>query len=102
MDKNIILEKFSSTFFIEGEKMKNYFIINNLENFDEVLTEFEDMRKKAFDIIWEKSEHTKLTSKEVENLSEKYLKENYPWINIKGIKAVNNYLIWLSWHEGII
>jgi len=102
LDKNKILKKFSSTFSIDGEKMKSYFEDNNLENFDEILKEFEDMRTDTFNIIWNKSEHSQFTSKEIENLSEKYLKENHFWIDEEGIKTVNNYLLWMSWHEGIL
>lgn len=93
---------FSSTFFINGEKMKEYFETNNLENFDEILKEFEEMRIDTFNMIWKESTHLQFTNKEVESLSKKYLKENYPWINDVGIKAVNNHLLWMCWHEGII
>lgn len=93
---------FSSTFFINGEKMKEYFETNNLENFDEILKEFEEMRIDTFNMIWKESTHLQFTNKEVESLSKKYLKENYPWINDFGIKAVNNHLLWMCWHEGII
>ncbi|SEW38574.1 hypothetical protein SAMN05421841_2482 [Chryseobacterium wanjuense] len=93
---------FSSTFFINGEKMKDYFETNNLENFDEILKEFEEMRIDTFNMIRKESTHLQFTNKEVESLSKKYLKENYPWINDVGIKVVNNHLLWMCWHEGII
>jgi Glu-tRNA(Gln) amidotransferase subunit E-like FAD-binding protein len=102
LDKNKILKKFSSTFFIDEEKMKNYFQDNNLENFAETLKEFENMRNNTFNVIWNKSEYSQFTNKEIENLSEKYLKENHAWIDEEGIKAVNNYLLWMCWHEGIL
>lgn len=102
MDKNKILKKFSSTLFIDKEKMRDYFKDNNLENFDETLKEFENMRTGVFNIIWNKSEHSPCTAEEIQNLSEKYLKENHAWINEDGIKAVNSYLHWMCWHEGIL
>ena len=102
MDKNKILKDFSNTFFIEKEEMKSYFENNDLDSFDEILKEFEDMRKNTFNIIWDKSEHLQFTAKEIENLSKKYLIENYSWIDNVGIKAVNNHLLWMCWHEGII
>lgn len=103
MDKNEILREFSGTFFIEREKMNNFFEKNNLENFDEILNEFESMRAKAFDFLWNESESKiNLTSKEIEDLSRTYLSNNYPWINDAGIKAVTNHLVWMCWHEGVM
>lgn len=103
MDKNELLDKFSNTFWIEKDKMKMHFSKNNLENFDETLVEFEEMRNKVFDFIWKFTESNKtLSSNEISDITNKYLSENYSWIDKKGIKSVQNHILWMCWHEGIM
>jgi len=103
MDKNELLDKFSNTFWIEKDKMKMHFSKNNLENFDKTFVEFEEMRNKVFDFIWKFTESNKtLSPDEISDITNKYLSENYSWIDKKGIKSVQNHILWMCWHEGIM
>ncbi|MGC4128112.1 MAG: hypothetical protein QM564_00835 [Bergeyella sp.] len=103
MDKNELLDKFSNTFWIEKDKMQTHFSKNNLENFDETLVEFEEMRNKVFDFIWRFTEPNKtLSPDEISDITNKYLLKNYSWIDEKGIKSVQNHILWMCWHEGIM
>lgn len=103
IDKNVILNKFSTTYWIDKEKMQAYFQKKGYTHFESIYKEFEDMRRKVFDFLLFKTEpNLKLNDKEIADLSEHFLKENYPWINKKGIKSVNNHIYWMCWHEGLL
>ena len=43
-----------------------------------------------------------LTTREIETISTDFCKSKIEWIDSKGIKAVNRWLIWMCWHEGIL
>ncbi len=101
--KNIILNKFSSTFWIEKEKMQSYFKQKGYNDFESVYGELEEMRVRVFDFLLMKTEpNLQLSEHEIVELSVTFLKENYPWINKKGIKSVNNHILWMCWHEGLL
>lgn len=102
MDKNILLDKFSKIFNVDKENMYEFFVENNLENFNEVLLEFEKIRNDVYSFLWETSEKEQLSNKMVDQLSKDFLFKNYSWINETGFNALKNYIFWISWHEGIL
>jgi len=103
INKNELLNIFSNTFQIERQEMQDYFIKNSHDNFEIICKELEDMRVNLFDFIWKETEpNLTLTSTEIITLSEKYLQENYSWIDETGIKSVNSHILWICWHEGIL
>jgi hypothetical protein len=100
--KNILLNLFLSQFGIE-DVFINYAIKNGIDNYQDIINEFKSIQKNIFDYIWKITEPDKqLTSFEVEEECAMYCFENYQWINEIGLKALNNWLIWMCWHEGII
>lgn len=81
--------------------MPEYFQLKGYEDFQLIYKELDDMRAKVFDFLLKKTEpNFQLTEHEISELSEKFLKENYPWINKTRIKSINNHIQWMCWHEG--
>ena len=102
-DKNELLNKFSDTFFLKKEEMHQYFKENNFNDFNSTYEEFKLMRKRTFDYLWEYTNpNIILKDKEIIHLTENFLKENYSWINDKGIASVNNHINWMCWQDGIL
>lgn len=103
MDKNEFLNEFSNTFCIEKDKMEKYFLKNNIEDFEKILFEFEGIRDKVFDFIWKFTEPNEtLSPDKISDITNKYLSDNYSWINEKGIRSVESHILWMCWHEGIM
>lgn len=103
VDKNKILIKFSTTCWIEKEKMRKYFERKGYSSFEDLYNELQEMRGNLFNYLFKITEpDIQLTDKEIVNVSEKYLKEHYSWIDKKSIKSVNNHILWMSWHEGLL
>ncbi|MCR5861569.1 hypothetical protein LRS05_05175 [Flavobacterium sp. J372] len=103
IDKNKILALFSATTCIDKEKMQNYFNENSIENFEAVYAEFIGLRENLFGYLWKITEpNLQLTQKEIAEISTKFLKEKYLWINDEGIKSVLDYTFWICWHEGLL
>ena len=103
IDKNIILDKFSSTFSIAKGEMQNYFHENCYKDFKAIYKELADMRIRVFDFLLVKTQpNLQLTEHEIIASSEMFLRENYHWIDKKGIKSVNNHILWMCWHEGLL
>ncbi|MBW8358361.1 MAG: hypothetical protein K0M63_01010 [Weeksellaceae bacterium] len=103
MDKNELLHLFSSVFSLDRDGMTLYFNRNNLADCDKVLNEFDEIRAKVYEYLWNVSQpNLTLNIVQIEALSFSFLKENYPWINEKGFKALNRYIHWICWHEGIL
>lgn len=83
--------------------MKRYFQEHNYNHFESIYKEFESMRRNVLEYLWKETEpDIQLSQHQIVDLSKKYLEENYPWINKQGIKSVNNYLLWMCWHEGLL
>ena len=102
LKKNNLLGIFLSQFGV-GELAKIYAEKNEVDNYQDIVDEFKLMQKNIFDYIWDITEPDKqLTSYEIEKICSTYCFEHYQWINELGLKALNNWLLWLCWHEGIL
>jgi hypothetical protein len=103
IDKNMLLDKFSDTLWVQREKMQEYFEENDIEDFETIYNELVDIRKKVCDFLWSKTNYyTQLSPDKIITLSSQYLTEHCPWINEKGIKSINSHASWYCWHEGIM
>jgi len=101
-DKNNLLYVFLSQLGI-GELAKVYAEENGIDNYQDAINEFKLMQKNIFDYIWEITEpDKKLSQHEIETTCAVYCFEHYQWINEIGLKALNSWLLWLCWHEGIL
>ncbi len=103
LDKNDLLEVYSHPM---GNR-KNEFIAfckkNKVQEAENYIKEFnkiqEVLYKKINDIT---PNGGQLSSDKIEEFSFDYCTENYLWIRESGIKALNRWLIWMCWHEGIL
>jgi hypothetical protein len=102
MDKNILLDKFSKIFKIDKENMSVYFSENKWDNFEEISSEFEEMRNEVYSFLWDASEKETLSQDEIEQRSKEFLMNKYTWLNEVGFDALKNYIFWISWHDGIM
>ena len=100
--KNSLLKVYLSQFGI-GKLAENYAIACNIKNYQECINEFKLIQENIFDYIWKITEPNKqLSAYEIEKICATYCFEHYQWINEIGLKALNSWLIWLCWHEGIL
>ncbi len=102
MDKNDLLQQFSKIFKIDQENMSDYFSENALENYEEISSEFEEMRNEVYSFLWNASEKELLSQDEIEQRSKEFLMNKYTWLNEVGFDALKNYIFWISWHDGIM
>lgn len=101
--KNLLLEKFFKTFDLDKQGLIRFCTENNIDNSSFIIEEFEEIRTKIYDHLWKITEpNLRLNADEIVANSCKYLKDNYKWIDDDGIKSVNNFLLWMCWHEGIL
>ena len=101
--RNELLQKFFITFDLDKEGLTNFCLKNNIENISEIIAEFKDIRKEIYDYLWQITEpNLKLLPAEIVRFSKIYLMEHYIWIDDQSIKSVNNFLLWMCWHEGIM
>ena len=102
-DKNILMEKFSNHF---GNKKKEFLEFARGKGFkdpDLIIVKLENIQEDLFNYVWEITmPDKKLNSADLKTVSENYLKNKHPWINEIGIEAVNRWLFWMCWHEGIL
>ena len=52
MDKNLLLQQFSKIFNIDKENLRVYFLENKLENFEEISSEFEEIKNEVHSFLW--------------------------------------------------
>jgi hypothetical protein len=76
--KNNLLKIFLSQFFGIGQLAESYAIENNMDNYREIINEFENIRDNIFGYIWEITESGKqLTQYEIETICASYCFEHY-------------------------
>ena len=103
MDKNLLLNEFFNQFGYNKEHFLEFTDTYEIANVESLIKEFSGIQDKIYDAIWKLTKpDKKLSEKEIKEFSNKYLKENWNWIDQIGIDAVNRYLLWMCWHEGIL
>jgi hypothetical protein len=101
--KNLLLNIYSYHFNNHEKELIEYSIKNKVLNFQEIIHEFKTIQNNIFNYIWEITEPDKqLSTSEIEQECAMYCFKNYQWINEVGLKALNRWLIWMCWHEGIL
>ena len=101
--KNLLLDLYSCCFGNHEDVLIEYSIKNNILQYQDVINEFKSIQANIFNYIWKITEPDKqLTSFEIERECAIYCFENHQWINEVGLKALNKWLIWMCWHEGIL
>ena len=101
--KNSLLSAFLSTFGIREDIIKDYAINNNIDNYQELVSEFNNIKNSVFDCVWKITEPNKqIFQYEIETICATYCFEHYQWINEVGLKALTGWLLWMCWHEGIL
>ena len=102
-DKNILLEKFSNHFGNKKREFLEFAQEKGFENPDQIIENLENIQDFLFNHVLEVTMPDKnLNANELKIISENYLKNKYSWIDETGIEAINRWLFWMSWHEGIL
>ena len=101
--KNDLIDKFSASMGNSEKKFIEFAISNGISNYKALIKEFTLIQNSVYDYIYKITEpNLQLTTREIETISTDFCKSKIEWIDSKGIKAVNRWLIWMCWHEGIL
>ena len=102
IDKNLLLQKFVKDFGLDTEGFIVFCNKNGIDEPNVLVEEFKSMQNQIYDKIWEITEpDLQLDSKEILKISNDYLVCNFEWIDQNGIKVLNNWLMYMCWHDGI-
>jgi len=101
--KNEMLAIYSKKFGNNEADLKKYASKIDIDNVDIFVVEFTEMQGTVFNYFCDLTEDgTQLSSNEIDQLAEKFINENYAWVNKKAFKSfMNYYLHYMCWHEGI-
>lgn len=103
IDKNQLLDLFSSSMGNSEYKLIKFCESNNLKNYSIFIEEFNTIQNDIYDYIFQVTEpNIQLSGVEIEKLSFQYCTRKYSWINEVGIRVINRWLVWMCWHEGIL
>ena len=101
--KNELLAMFTRIGLNNKKGLEEYSVENNMQSCQELIGEFETIQRRLFSHLWDiTSPNKQLTASEIIEESRLFCSGNYPWIDEKGLRALNNQLLWLCWHEGIL
>ncbi|GAF05995.1 hypothetical protein [Saccharicrinis fermentans] len=103
IDRNELLDQFSAPMGNSENKFIDYAKSNGIVDFKELILEFNTIQSMVYDYIYKFTEpDLQLTGDEIEVICHDFCENKIDWINDKGIKALNSWLIWMCWHEGIL
>lgn len=103
IDKNQLLDLFSSSMGNSEYKFMEFAESNDIQNYSTIIEEFKAIQDQIYNYILEITEpNIQLSATEIEKASIGYCTKKYTWINETGIKAINRWLIWMCWHEGML
>jgi hypothetical protein len=103
IDKNELLNNYSASMGNSEHKFISFAKDNGINNYTVFIDEFKSIQNQVYDYIVKMTEpDLKLSAEEIEAISYKFCASNIEWMNSKGIKALNRWLIWMCWHEGIL
>lgn len=103
MDKNFLLDQYSHSVSNNETALKHYCLSNDVEHVDQLIAEFNSMQRYLLEYVQENTEDgDKHTPDEVAEMTAEYCKKRYPWINPMGIHAMNRWLMYKCWDEGIL
>jgi hypothetical protein len=102
-DKNDLISEFSNAFGNSNEKTIKFANKKGILNYNELIEEFKSIQKMVYNHIYKLTEpDLQLTAQEIETICYDLCVSKIDWINSKGISAINKWLIWMCWHEGIL
>ncbi|MBD8348964.1 hypothetical protein [Dysgonomonas sp. HGC4] len=102
IDKNDLLNLFSTSMGNSEYKLIEYCESNDFKNYSTIIEEFEAIQNDIYDYIFKLTEpNIQLSGVEIEEISFQYCTQKYSWVNEVGVKAINRWLVWMCWHEGI-
>ena len=102
-DINILLDKFSYHFGNKTNDLLEFAQENGFENPELIIKDLQTIQSDIYNYVWEiTSPDKRLTGTEIQIISQKYLTGKYNWINEMGIEAINRWLFWMTWREGIL
>lgn len=103
IDKNKLIDNYSASMGNRERDFIEYATKNGITEYEELIKEFKSIQNFVYDYIYKITEpNIQLTAKEIDSKSVEFCKSKIDWINKKGIKAVNRWLIWMCWPEGIL
>ena len=103
VEKNILLAMFTRIGLNNKKGLEEYSVKNNMQSCQELIEEFETIQRRLFSHLWDITYPNKqLNASAIIEESKSFCSNNYPWIDEKGLKALNNQLLWMCDHEGIL
>ena len=101
--RNTLLDIYSNQFGNRENDFLKYAFENKIEDYNKILEEFRIIQNDLFQHIWTiTSPNKQLSQAELEKISHYYCSNKYDWIDEVGITALKRWLVWMSWHEGIL
>nr|WP_321453186.1 hypothetical protein [uncultured Carboxylicivirga sp.] len=103
IDKNELIDNYSESMGNRESGFIEYATKNGISEYRALIQEFKSIQNQVYDYIYKITEPNKqLTAQEIESISFEFCTSIIDWIDKKGVKAVNRWLIWMCWHEGIL
>jgi len=103
IDKNELIDHFSASMGNSEERFIAFANDKGINDYKSHIDEFKSIQTLLYDHIFKITEpDLKLSAQEIESISFEFCQSKIDWINSKGIKALNRWLIWMCWHEGIL
>jgi hypothetical protein len=103
IDKNELIDIYSVSMGNAEERFVTFANDKGISDYKSYIDEFKSIQNLLYDYIYKiTAPDLKLSAQEIESISYQFCQSNIDWINSKGIKALNRWLIWMCWHEGIL
>lgn len=101
--KNTLFHIYMEKFAMNDDAVIAYAEENNVENYRQLLKEFNAIRSASCDHIWEITKPDKhLAASEINSVVKSYSLENFSWFDDESFKALLNWIMYMCWHEGIL
>ena len=101
IDKNKLFDLYSNSFGITT-KFDEYCLSENISD-EKLKNEFRTIQESVFTNILDLTHpNIQLSREEIVIISQNYCNEKYSWMDNLAITALNRWLIWMCWHEGVL
>lgn len=100
--KNIMFGISMEKFGMNNEAVIAYALKNNIKDYVKFVKIFDSIRSKTLDNLWKLSTNKQLTAIEIETVSKLYCAENAIWLNEDNFKSLLHWLMYMSWHDGLL
>ena len=103
IDKNQLLNIYSSHLGNNKNDLLEYGKRNGIKNIEDIKNEFSDIQSELFDYFWKKTAPDgQLYYDEIKCQTFEYCDKKYKWMDDTGKKSLLRWLVWICWHEGLL